>query len=130
MRNILFFCLFLAVCCTGCGGKGFSVAGKVSFADGTPLPHGQVTLTSGTFSAGGSILGDGTYNINVRVPAGTYKVTVRASGESPSDPKADIADVKPAKSLVDTKYNAPETSGLVCEVKGITTFNITVETPK
>ena len=130
MRPILFFGLFLIVCCIGCGGKGgFSVGGKVEFPDGKPLTRGQVTLTSGSFTGGGAIIADGTYNVNVRVPAGTYKVSVIASGESPSDSSVDVGDAKPAPSLVDPKFNNPETSELVCEVKGATVFNIKVTAP-
>jgi hypothetical protein len=130
MRPIVLFGLFLIACCVGCGGKGFNVGGKVMFADGTPLTRGQVTFMSGTFTSGGAIAADGTYSVNVRVPAGTYKVSVIASGDSQSDPTVDVADVKPAKPLVDPKFNNPETSELVCEVKGPTGFDIKVEPPK
>ena len=130
MRPILFFGLFLIVCCIGCGSKqGFSVGGKVSLPDGKPLTRGQVTFTSASFTGGGAIIADGSYSLNVRVPAGTYKVSVVAYAESMTDPKADIADAKPAQSLVDRKFNNPETSELVCEVKGATVFNIPVTPP-
>jgi len=130
MRSILFFGLFLLVCCVGCGGKqGFSVGGKVTFPDGQPVTRGQVTFTSGSFTGGGSIIADGTYNINVRVPAGTYKVSVAAYAETTADQSVDIADAKPPQSLIDPKFNNPETSELVCEVKGATVFNIPVTAP-
>jgi len=131
MRFISFFALFLVVCCLGCGGgKGFSVSGKVTFSDGTPVPSGQVTFSSSNVTAGGGILPDGTYTVSTSVPAGTYKVTVMALENTMSDPNVSVEDAKPAKSLVDPKYNNPETSGLVCEVKGKTSFPITVEAPK
>ncbi|MDR0869238.1 MAG: carboxypeptidase-like regulatory domain-containing protein [Planctomycetaceae bacterium] len=130
MRNILFLCLFFVATCLGCGGKGFNVSGKVTFPDGKPVPRGQVTLFSDTFTAGSGIGADGTYRINMPVPAGTYKVTVRATEDSPSDTKVAPEDVKPPKPLVDVKYNSPEKSGLTVDVKGATTFDITVEPPK
>ena len=130
MRNILFLNLFLVTCCLGCGGKDFSVGGTVTFPDGKPLSRGQVTFISDRFTAGGAVIGDGTYNINVRVPAGTYKVTVRASGDSLADPNVNTEDAIAPTPLVDTKFGSPDTSGLVCEVKGPTMFNITVEAPK
>jgi len=104
------------------------VSGKVTYPDGKPVPRGQVTFNSGSFTAGGHILDDGTYNIGMRVPAGTYQVTVIALGESPIG--VDPEDAKPAKPLVDAKYNNPATSGLECVVSGTTVFNIEVEAPK
>jgi len=130
MRSILFFGLLLAVCCAGCGGgDGFPVGGKVTFPDGSPLIRGEVTLISSSFTAGGHIVADGTYNINARVPAGIYQVTVRAMADSPADPMRDVADALPVRSLVDPKYNSPETSELTVEIKGRTTHNITVTAP-
>jgi hypothetical protein len=130
MRNIfLFLCLFCVAACIGCGSKGFSVSGTVTLSDGKPVARGQVMLTSGTFTAGGETIADGTYIIR-DVPAGTYKVSVRASGESESNPNVDVEDAKPVKPVVDMKYNNPETSGLTCEVKSATTFDIVVEPPK
>jgi hypothetical protein len=129
MRNILFFSLFSLICTLGCGGEGYNVGGKVTFPDGSPVPHGQVTFISDNFSAGGSIIAEGSYSISIRVPAGTYKVGVRASGEPVAAPGADVANMKIVP-LVDPKYGNPETSGLVVEVKGPTTFNIGVERPQ
>jgi len=101
----------------------------VTFQDGAPVPRGQVTFISNTFSAGGTIAADGSYSVTVKVPAGTYGVTVVASGDSPSS-LVHVENVKPIKPLVDKKFNSPDTSGLVCEVKGKTTFPITVTPPK
>lgn len=128
MRNILIFSLFLAVCGLGCGGigggsAGFNVGGKVTYADGKPVPGGDVTFTSGRRTFTGSIIGEGSYSMNERVPSGTYKVAVNIRNESLDAPK----DEGP---LVDPKYTDPETSGLVCEVKGPTDFPIKVERPK
>ncbi|MDR0869239.1 MAG: carboxypeptidase-like regulatory domain-containing protein [Planctomycetaceae bacterium] len=130
MRTILFLCLFCVAACLGCGvvsSKGFPVSGVVSFSDGKPVSYGQVTLTSGSFSVGGDIISDGTYNISRvgGVPAGTYKVSVVLS-----DPNAGMENTKKAKPQIDPKYNDPSTSGLTCEVTGATTYDITVEPPK
>ena len=130
MRIISFLCFFALVCCVGCGQSGFTVGGKVEFPDGSPVPRGQVTINSSTFTAGGPIAADGTYTINARVPAGTYQITVRATGDSPSEASVDIADVKPAPLLVDAKFGSAETSELTVEVKGKTTHNITVTAPQ
>ena len=137
MRPILFFGLFLLVCCIGCPGggtvgkgKGFGVSGKVTFADGKPLSSGQITLESRSFTGNGSILPDGTYNISGRVPAGTYKVAVKAGDAEPLGTSFDKADTKSAKPQIDPKFNNAETSGLVCEVSGPTEFDVKVEPPK
>jgi len=126
MRNVSFFCLFVVVCCFGCGKAGFNVGGKVAFPDGKPVHSGKVTMTSGRFSASGDIIAEGSYRISDRVPTGTYKVSVQAFEYSQSGMTTDATS---AKSLLDSKYDRPETSGLVCEVKGPTTYNITVEKP-
>jgi hypothetical protein len=130
MRSILFFGLLLVVCCVGCAQQGFTVGGKVTFEDGTAVPRGEVTLVSSTFTAGGQIAADGTYNINARVPAGTYQIAVRAMGDQPATTSVEIADKPMAKPLVDLKYGSAETSKLSVEVKGKTIHNITVEAPK
>ena len=112
MRNILVLSLLCLACALGCGKQGFNVGGKVTFSDGTPVHSGQVTLVSGSFSAAGDIIAGGSYGISNRVPTGTYKVSVRSNDGAPSE--------------IDPKFNDPETSGLVCEVKGPTAFNIEV----
>ena len=130
MRNILIFSLLSLACTLGCGKQGFNVGGKVTFSDGKPLTQGQVMFTSGFFTAGGGIISDGSYSMSVRIPAGTYKVSVVAVGEPIAAPSGNLEDMKPGKPLVDPKFSNPETSGFVCEVKGPTGFNITVEPPK
>jgi len=130
MRNILFFSLITLVCTLGCGEGGYTVGGKVTYPDGTAVPTGQVTFSSGSFTGGGSIIGDGTYSTTVRIPAGTYKVSVTAFGEPPAAAGGRDSDEIPSGvSLVAQKYTNPETSELVCEVNGPTTFDITVTAP-
>jgi len=133
MRLITLLCLFVIACCPGCGKTGyksktgFNVGGKVTYKDGKPVNSGKVTLTSGWFTADGDIIAEGSYSISGRVPAGTYKASVQAFEYSPTGMTADVAT--PAKSLLAPRFDSPDTSGLVCEVKGPTTFNITVEKP-
>ena len=67
-------------------------------------------------------MSDGTYEMNGRIPAGTYQITVGISGDVPFDAKAGVG--------VDAKYSDPNTSGLTCEVKGPTLFPIVVEPQK
>ena len=128
MKNILIFSLITLVCTLGCGGGGYTVGGKVTYPDGTAVPTGQVTFSSGSFTGGGSIIGDGTYSTTVRIPAGTYKVSVTAFGEPPASGNAE--DMPSGVSLVAQKYTNSETSELVCEVNGPTTFDITVTAPQ
>ena len=96
------------------------VSGSVSYPNGKTLDNGKVTFTSRSFSASGDIISGGTYSISTRVPAGTYKVAVEQfTSEFPL--------IMP--SPVDAKYANPDTSGITCEVKGQTRFDITVEAP-
>jgi len=125
MRHILLFCLFVTVCCLGCRQEGFNVGGKVTYPDGKPVTRGKVTMTSGKFTANGDIIADGTYSISARVPTGTYKVSVQAFEYTQSGMAANTTE----KSFLDPKYDSPETSNITCEVKGPTSFNITVEKP-
>ncbi|MDR2441270.1 MAG: hypothetical protein LBE12_18060, partial [Planctomycetaceae bacterium] len=56
------------------------------------------------------------------VRPGTYQVTVSATTGGGSNGE-------PLVYLVDPKFANPATSGLTCEVKGNTVFNITVTKP-
>ena len=71
----------------GCGGvKTHPVSGKITYADGTPMPGGgQIAVTpvdkEAKFSARGEIKGDGTFRLstfseNDGVPEGKYKVVI------------------------------------------------------
>ena len=126
----LIFCL-CALLLQGCGNQ-VSVKGKVTFPDGTPLTRGEVRFQTGTFMGSGDIQPDGSYvlsslGINDGIPKGNYAVTVLAFEESSGVLAADAESVKPLESLINLKYNSPQTSGLTCDVQGATEFNITVE---
>ena len=112
---------------SGCGNP--QVKGTVTFEDGTPLTSGGVVFIKGMYTASATIKPDGTYILSqIRqrdgVPPGLYKVTVQAqySGNL-DDPGAPWFD------LIDPKFANPETSGLTCDVKSSTTYDITVTEP-
>ena len=111
----------------GCGHP--QVKGTVKYEDGTPLTTGGVVFIKGSYTANGAIKSDGTYVLSqIRkgdgVPPGLYKVIVQAQVSSNvNDPSARWLD------LIDPKFSAPETSGLTCEVKSSTTYDITVAEP-
>ncbi|MDR1484671.1 MAG: hypothetical protein LBT09_07585 [Planctomycetaceae bacterium] len=134
MRFMTLICvLFLLVSAVGCSGKA-KVTGKVTFSDGTPLTSGEVRFESSGYLAAGKIQSDGSYRMgSIRdtdgVPKGSYRVSVYALDYSHIPQEIDIADAPPAKSFVAEKFLSGETSGLICEVKGTTKFDITVEKP-
>jgi hypothetical protein len=126
-----FLMLFVLVFFIGCS-KGNSVTGKVTFPDGSPLTRGEVIFSTPSFVAAGMIQSDGTYSIRANnmkegIPSGTYSVTVKAYEDIQENPDGIMENLKPAKSLIDTKYASSATSGLTCEVKGTMTFDINVE---
>ena len=95
---------------------------------------------SATTVASGYIQKDGTYSMiageQKGMPPGTYKVCIgglsvptmtsipSADGKGPSKVKF----TKP-EALIDSKFYNSNTSGLTCEVKGRTKYDITVEPP-
>jgi hypothetical protein len=123
--------LFLAL--PGCSGRA-TVAGKVSYEDGTPVEAGSVigeatvdgklvavqgsVQKDGSFTWGGDREGDGAL-------PGTYKVIVVP---------VTLSEYQLAQGMtpaVEGKYTKYETSGLTFEVKpGKNEFNITVTKPK
>ena len=132
----LAFAMLLALA-VGCG-KNPTVSGKVTFPDGTPFTEGKVVFETETFYASGPIQSDGTYvmgssNPGDGVPRGTYQVSIqdvvkpnlvfRPGSFAPTA-------VTPASSPIDPRFFSGNTSGLSCEVKGRTTYNITVEAPQ
>jgi hypothetical protein len=127
--------LFLIVFAVGCGPNN-KVTGKVTFPDGSPLTEGEVIFESPTLMAKGSIKKDGTYVMETGelkgVPQGTYQVSlggfkfeeITFSGVQGAPPT-----ITPLEIPVDRKFLSSTRSGLTCEVKGRTTYNITVEAP-
>ncbi|MDR2705132.1 MAG: carboxypeptidase-like regulatory domain-containing protein [Planctomycetaceae bacterium] len=125
MKRFYFLVLCFLLFC-GCG-QGKRVGGTVKYEDGTPLTTGIVTFIKMPYQWIGTINTDGSYEMyelkpGDGVPPGTYQVTV-SSSTGGSEPEI------PVIHLVDPKFNDIETSGLTCEVKGNTIFNITVTKP-
>jgi len=132
----------------GCG-KNSSVTGKVTFPDGSPLTVGEVVFETSTSTSTGKIQKDGTYTMSTGelkgMPRGTYRVSIAGfkptivtapPPELPADgsaPKGPIRMGRPQVIMpeipVDKKFLSPTTSGLTCEVKGRTKYDITVEAP-
>jgi hypothetical protein len=125
MKNYFILFVFLFPLIFGCGNP--KVTGTVKFDDGTPLTSGGVTFINSPYQASGAIKSDGSYELfelksGDGVRSGTYQVTVSATTGGDSDGS-------PLVHLVDPKFENPSTSGLTCEVKGNTVFNITVTKP-
>ncbi|MGL4944619.1 MAG: hypothetical protein ACRC46_15670 [Thermoguttaceae bacterium] len=124
--------LAVAVFLSGCSG-GVGVSGKVTFPDGTPVTKGEVNFQSDKDLVSGFIAPDGTYKLEGAtkgsgIPGGTYQVFIVGtqvvdSKGSPDPSKAVVTE------MVAKKFASRETSGLTCDVKGATVFNITVEKP-
>ena len=141
MKNThyLIACILLLLSAAGCGGNS-SVTGQVSYADGTPLDHGIVFFETSSLIAKGTIQKDGTYTVfageKKGVPQGTYRVsidgfqpTVEPAPVGPDGRPRGNARIIPPVIPIASKHLSAETSGLVCEVKGRTKFDITVEHP-
>ena len=110
----------------GCGadpaGKLHPVDGSIS-VDGKPLTLGSISFrpmkekgNTNTYDPAAEIEEDGTYSIATQgkpgAPAGWWKVVV--SARDPIDPKDPY---KPTKSYVAAKYEIPEKTELVVEVR-------------
>jgi len=136
----LFLLLGFVFFATGCGQP--KVTGTVTYSDGTPLERGSVNFQTEKHAAMGAIGKDGRYTIGgVKVgdgvPPGTYMVFITgAMGIDASN----VPELQPGLAmvsgvtaaimpLIDMKYERPETSGLTCEVKSTTVFNIVVKRP-
>lgn len=147
MKNIFFMTLSLAaVLILGCSNQ-VRVTGKVTFEDGTPLTEGKVVFDKDTsFQAVGQIQSDGSYTLGSYkvtdgVPRGTYKVYitgavssqtrdvgVRAQTGEQSFERGQVS-IPMFTKLIHPKYEAPETSGLVCEVNQSMKYDIKVTPP-
>lgn len=126
VRLVLFLPLFLLA---GCGGPNLAkVTGTVTYDD-KPLAQGTIHFeTPGARPATGKIV-DGkivevtTYTTGDGVPVGSHKVAIYSlegggagGAKNPGDASAGPAAMQ-TTSLIPTKYNDPEKSGLTAEVK-------------
>lgn len=123
--------LVLVPLLTGCGGDPLgSVKGTVTLDD-NPLPNGTLTFEmpgrrpATAKVVNGQIVQATTFQPGDGVPVGAHKVAVSATeaaagvvvdnpGDTKGPPKGDYMS---GKSLIPTKYNNPETSGLTAEIK-------------
>ena len=134
----IFVSLFVLASLTGCGGDP-KVSGKVTFTDGSPLTVGKVMFQKERFSATCDIQPNGTYSAGKikdgdGLPPGRYRVFIADAfiseeGKAVIDSNGASFVPEIRKELIASKYTSPETSELTVEVKGNTTFNITVEAP-
>ena len=126
------FCLavVLLVAAPGCRRSGLvQVRGRVTYADGSPLPLGRVLIDAGGKSTGawGRIKSDGRFTIGTLketdgIAPGTYRVMIVDASTPPGSGG-------PAKIFVASKFSDFSTSGLEFRVPEQTTWNITVEPP-
>ena len=132
--------IFMIALSVGCG-SNCTVTGKVMFPDGTPMNMGEVVFETSTMQSRGKIQKDGSYTLTTGelkgVPKGTYKVCI--SGFAPTVVTPPLGEdgrptgrpqVTKPNIPVDKKYLSTANSGLTCEVKGRTKYDITVEPPK
>ena len=124
-HNLIFLFLLLAVLC-GCSDR-VKVKGTVTYDTGEPVTMGMVKFVGEKTQATGSIQKNGTYVLGEIKPRdgvkpGTYGVTVYSKEGGGSDRS-------PIKYFVDAKFENPATSGLTCEVKKKTTYDIVVTKP-
>ena len=125
------FCLavVLLVAAPGCRRSGLvQVRGRVTYADGSPVPLGRVLIDAGGKSTGawGRIKSDGRFTIgtlqeNDGIAPGTYRVAI-----------VDALILEPngsTKMIVAKPFSDFATSGLEFKVPEQTTWTITVEPP-
>jgi hypothetical protein len=120
------FCFFILGLCisltfSGCGNQNIKTGGSVSFTDGSPVTSGFVRFETPQNQYVGMIQSDGTFKMNMGkgLPSGQYQVSLFDVREN------DIL-------LLDEKYENPDTSGIIFEVKSSANepFKITVERSK
>jgi hypothetical protein len=105
----VFLVLLALIVVGGCGSGHVPGGGTVTYATGEPVPMGIVSFSNhqynymgairdGVFTLGGLKEGDG-------LPPGSYQVHFLGT-----DPETDLP-------LFATKYQSPDSSGIVCEVE-------------
>ena len=126
----------LLIFLVGCG-SNVTVSGTVKFADGTPLDRGTVTFEDAKMMAYGDIQKNGTYSLDSGeakgIPPGTYRVSITGLNAPIVIPPTEIGgkvQIIPQVSPIHKRFENPAASGLTCEVKGRTKFDITVEPPQ
>jgi hypothetical protein len=117
----------------GCGSGRYTVNGKVTYPDGSPVPEGSVIGQMGegvtSVTVQGNIKSDGSFSWGTEresdgAKPGLYRVIVvpRALG--------DFELAQGMRPAVDSKFGNPKSSGIEFEVKaGKNELNITVTKP-
>lgn len=138
-RLFCLLCLACIVLAAGCG-ENVRLYGRVTYPDGTPLRKGTVYFQDENIIGWGDIAPDGTYRIGMNnvgdgILPGSYNVYVSGAVdiEKPPEPLKEGDPVGDSKKtdLIDTRFSAPETSGITCKVeKGMKPpFDIVVDYP-
>lgn len=116
---------------SACGRSGLhTVRGRVSFADGVPVPTGRIVVSYGDGKASwGSIKPDGSFAVGTLKQSdgmrpGTYRVAVKDAyvEEEKNGEKVSVP-------LVHKRFADPATSGLEFTVPDKTVWEIVVEKP-
>lgn len=123
--------LVVTVCLPGCGRSGLHpVRGRVSFADGAPVPTGRVVVSYGDGKASwGTIEPDGSFSLGTLkqsdgMRAGTWRVAIKdAYVEEEKNGE------RVAVPLVHKRFADHATSGLEFTVPDKTVWEIVVEKP-
>jgi hypothetical protein len=136
-KILLFLFIFATTFSVGCSGR-IKISGYVTFPDGEPLDCGEVCFTEGNKTFFGRVKENGYYapgefKDGDGIPPGQYNVWLSRTIQSKMilDKHGNESDEVQQIERVDKKYTAPESSGLIFEVKhdGSKKFDFTVERP-
>ena len=124
MKHHSIIILLVLLLVVGCN-KQVGMTGTVVYSDdGSPVPFGNVILSTPTFQSRGELnkqgqFSMGTFGTNDGIPPGTYSVAILAI-ESVGDTGS--------YSIVDPKYSSAQTSGLEITItKAINDYEIRVD---
>jgi hypothetical protein len=122
--------LALVPAVVGCWNRGLHcVEGRVSYADGSPLPAGRVVIEYGDGKmASGRIEPDGSFRVGTLkdgdgMRAGTYRVSIKDALVPKSETSSEFATV------VHKRFSDPATSGIEFTVPDQLVWQIVVEKP-
>lgn len=111
----------------GCNNGRVKLGGKVTYEDGSAVPHGTVVFATESYQAKGQIESDGTFEVSSTgvkdgLPPGKYKVYIIGATEDVAGKRGESS-----RSLIDKKYDNYVSTPLSCEVPAPkNTFDIKV----
>lgn len=115
--------LLVLVCCLGCTGR-IPAHGVVKFSDGTPLESGTIFMSNGLVMFQGGLQENGRFSIGEwkdgdGIPPGQYRVWIANANkiENVYDKTGEKVVKRIDITVIDRKYESPDTSGLTFEVK-------------